>query len=114
MRSGAAFARSEMNCEDNAHGQQEIEAVSSLLTQAAVLFDESCALSYALTTMLARTPRENLSAEEIDGLCQLAYELLAKLTKTSEVFQEARQTLDERLRRRSCCGDNDLAAPANS
>jgi len=89
-----------MNCEDNAHGQREIEAVSSLLAQAAVLFDESCALSYALTTMLARTPRENLSAEEIDGLCQLAYELLAKLTKTSEVFQEARQTLDERLRQR--------------
>ena len=103
-----------MNCEDNAHGQQEIEAVSSLLAQAAILFDKLCALSYALTTMLARTPRENLSAEEIDGLCQLAYELLAKLTKTSEVFQEARQTLDERLRRRSCCGDNDLAAPANS
>ena len=83
-----------MNCQHNAHSQREVEAVSSLLAQAAVLFDESCALSYALTTMLARTPRENLSAEEIDGLCQLAYELLAKLTKTSEVFQEARQTLD--------------------
>ena len=46
--------------------------------------------------MLARTPRENLSAEEIDGLCQLAYELLTKLTKTNEVFQETRQTLDEK------------------
>ena len=79
-----------MNCEDNAHGQQEIEAVSSLLAQAAVLFDESCALSYALTTMLARTPRENLSAEEIDGLCQLAYELLNKITETHDVLQDTR------------------------
>ena len=94
MRSGAAFARSEMNCEENAHGQREIEAVISLLAQTAVLFDESRAFSYALTMTLARTPRENLSAEEIDGLCQLAYEILTKLTKTSEVFQEARQTLD--------------------
>ena len=83
-----------MNCEENAHGQREIEAVISLLAQTAVLFDESRAFSYALTMTLARTPRENLSAEEIDGLCQLAYELLTKLTKTSEVFQEARQTLD--------------------
>ena len=40
---------------------------------------------------LAYTPREEFSREEIDGLCQLAYELLNKLTKTQEVFQEARQ-----------------------
>jgi hypothetical protein len=83
-----------MNCQSNAHGQREIEAVISLLSQTAVLLDETRAFSFALTMALARTPRENLSAEEIDGLCQLAYELLAKLTKTSEVFQEARQTLD--------------------
>jgi hypothetical protein len=42
---------------------------------------------------LAQTPREELSSEEIDALCQLAYELLNKLTKTQEVFQEARQKL---------------------
>jgi hypothetical protein len=42
---------------------------------------------------LAQTPREELSREEIDGLCQLAYELLNKLTKTQEVFQETRQKL---------------------
>ena len=99
MRSGAAFARSEMNCEENAHGQREIEAVISLLAQTAVLFDESRAFSYALTMTLARTPRENLSAEEIDGLCQLAYELLAKLTKTSEVFQETRQKLEAYMKK---------------
>ena len=103
-----------MNCENNAHGQREIEAVSSLLAQAAVLLDESRALSYALIRCWHVPRAKTYRAEEIDGLCQLAYELLNKLTKTSEVFQEARQTLDERLRRRSCCGDNDLAAPANS
>ena len=89
MRSGAAFARFEMN----AHSQREVEAVSSLLSQTAVLLDEARAFSYALTMVLARTPRQNLSEEEIDGLCQLAYELLNKLTKTNEVFQEMQQKL---------------------
>jgi hypothetical protein len=42
---------------------------------------------------LAQTPREELSREEIDGLCQLSYELLNKLTKTQEAFQETRQKL---------------------
>jgi hypothetical protein len=68
-------------------------ATPSLLSQAATLLDESRALSYALVMVLARTPREELSSEEIDGLCQLAYELLNKLTKTQEVFQEMRQKL---------------------
>jgi hypothetical protein len=43
--------------------------------------------------LLARAPRQELSRDDIDGLCQLAYELLNKLTKTQEVFQEARQKL---------------------
>jgi hypothetical protein len=82
-----------MNFQNNPHSQQEVEAVSSLLSQTALLLDETCALSYAFTMTLARTPRESLSSEEIDGLCQLAYEVLNKLTKTSEVFQETRQKL---------------------
>jgi len=65
----------------------------SLLSQATLLLDESRALSYAVVMALADTPREELSREEIDGLCQLAYELLNKLTKTQEVFQETRQKL---------------------
>jgi len=82
-----------MNCQNNAHSQREVEAVSSLLSQTAVLLDEARAFSYALTMVLARTPRQNLSEEEIDGLCQLAYELLTKITKTNEVFQETQQKL---------------------
>jgi hypothetical protein len=82
-----------MNCQYNAYSQREVEAVSSLLSQTALLLDEARAFSYALTITLARTPRQNLSGEEIDGLCQLAYELLTKLTKTNEVFQETRQKL---------------------
>jgi hypothetical protein len=42
---------------------------------------------------LAHTPRNELSQEEIDGLCQLAYELLNKLTKTNDIFQETRRKL---------------------
>jgi hypothetical protein len=42
---------------------------------------------------LAQTPREELSPDEIDALCQLAYELQNKITKTQEVFEEARQKL---------------------
>ena len=50
-------------------------------------------MSYAVVMALAYTPREEFSREEIDGLCQLAYEVLNKLTKTHEVFQEAQQKL---------------------
>ena len=66
---------------------------SELLSQATLLLDESRALSYALVMALAQTPRAELSREEIDGLYQLAYELVNKLTKTHEVFQEAQQNL---------------------
>jgi hypothetical protein len=82
-----------MNYQNNAHSQREVEAVSGLLSQTALLLDETRAFSYALTMVLARTPRQSLSEEEIDGLCQLAYELLNKLTKTNEVFQETQQKL---------------------
>jgi hypothetical protein len=78
---------------NNAHSQGEVNGARSLLSQAALLLDESRALSYALVMALAQTPREELSREEIDALCQLAYELQNKLTKTQEVFQEAQQKL---------------------
>ena len=35
---------------------------------------------------LASTPREEFSREEIDALCQLAYELQSKLSKAFELF----------------------------
>ena len=76
-----------------AHSQREVEAAHSLLSQATLLFDESLALTYALVMALAHTPRKEFSQEEIDGLCQLAYELLNKLTKTNDIFREARQKL---------------------
>jgi hypothetical protein len=78
---------------NNAHSQREDNEAHSLLSQAALLLDESRALSYAVVMALAQTPREELSREEIDALCQLAYELHNKLTKTQELFQEARQKL---------------------
>ena len=70
------------------------ERVHSLLSQATTLLDESHALSYALVMMLANTPRQKLSSEEIDALCQLAYELLNKITKTHDSLQETRQLLE--------------------
>jgi hypothetical protein len=78
---------------NNAHSQPEFNAARSLLSQGTVLLDESRALSYAVVMVLARTPPAELSREEIDALCQLAYELQNKLTKTHEVFQEAQQKL---------------------
>jgi len=73
--------------------KREVEAALNLLSQATLLFDESHALTYALVMALANTPRKQLSQQEIDGLCQLAYELLNKLTKTNDIFQETRQKL---------------------
>ena len=78
----------------NEHRQREVEAAHSLLSQTAFLLDESRALSYALVMMLANTPRQKLSSEEIDALCQLAYELLNKITKTHDNLQETRQLLE--------------------
>ena len=93
-RFGVAFARFEINFMNAiAHSQREVEAAHSLLSQANLLFDESLALTYALVMALAHTPRNELSQEEIDGLCQLAYELLNKLNKTNDIFQETRQKL---------------------
>jgi len=60
---------------NNAHSQREDNEADSLLSQAALLLDESRALSYAVVMALAQTPREELSRDEIDALCQLAYEL---------------------------------------
>ena len=73
--------------------KREVEAALNLLSQATLLFDESHALTYALVMALANTPRKQLSQQEIDGLCQLAYELLNKLTKTNGIFQETRHKL---------------------
>jgi hypothetical protein len=56
---------------NNAHSRPDDNAAHSLLSQAALLLDESRALSYAVVMALAQTPREELSRDEIDGLCQL-------------------------------------------
>ena len=71
------------------------DRVRSLLSQATTLLDESHALSYALVMMLASTPRQKFSSEEIDALCQLAYELLNKITKTQDILQETRHQLPD-------------------
>ena len=80
---------------NNAVSQRVVIGAHSILSQATSLVVESRSLCYALAMMLARTPRQGLSSEEIDALCQLAYELQNKITKTHEVFQEARQKLGD-------------------
>ena len=61
---------------------------------AQTLVDEAHALSYALVRVLASLPREELSREDVDALCQLAYELLNKLTRAQEVFQAIDKSSD--------------------
>ena len=80
---------------NNADSQPEVKGVHSLLSQATTLLDESRALSYALVMMLAHTPRQKLSSEEIDALCQVAYELQNTITKTHDIFQETRHQLPD-------------------
>ena len=72
----------------NGRNHEEAEGKRRLLAQAVALVDEARALSYALNRVLASTPREALSREDIDALCQLAYELLNKLTRALEFFHE--------------------------
>jgi hypothetical protein len=68
--------------------QEGAEPTRPLLAQAAALVDEAHALSYALVRVLASSPREELSREDIDALCQLAYEMLSKLAQAQELFQQ--------------------------
>src|SRR5262245_1962996 len=94
MRFGVAFARFEGNLINaTVQSKREVEAAHTLLSEAALLFDESHALTYALVMALAHTPRKEFSHQEIDGLCQLAYELLNKLAKANDIFRETRQKL---------------------
>jgi len=65
-----------------------------LLAPAVALVDEAHALSYALVRLLASSPRDELSREDLDALCQLAYELLNKLTTVQEFFQEIDKSSD--------------------
>ena len=67
---------------------EEADPKRRLLAQAVTIVDEARALSYALNRVLASTPREELSHDDIDALCQLTYELLNKLTHALELFQQ--------------------------
>jgi hypothetical protein len=70
------------------------EPTSRVLAQAVALVDEAHALSYALVRLLASSPRDEVSREDLDALCQLAYELLNKLTKAQEFFQAIDKSSD--------------------
>ena len=67
------------------------EEASSLLRRACPLIDEAHALCYGLVMALASTSQEELAREEIDALCQVAYELLTKLRKAAECCENAGQ-----------------------
>ena len=64
------------------------EATRRLLTESVRLVSESHALNYALSMTLASTPRDALSREEIDALCQLSYEVQTKLSRALELLQD--------------------------
>ena len=62
----------------------EPEEASKVLARACPLISEAHALCYALVMALSSTPREEFTRDEIDALCQVAYELLNKLSKAVE------------------------------
>jgi hypothetical protein len=67
---------------------EPVEA-SSVLARACLLVSEAHALTYALVMMLSSTPREEFTREEIDALCQVAYELLNKLSQAADCCAES-------------------------
>ena len=62
---------------------------SSVLARTRLLVSEAHALTYALVMVLSSTPREELTSEEIDALCQVAYELLNKLSQAVDCCAES-------------------------
>jgi hypothetical protein len=77
--------------ESNAH---KIETACRILVDAALFIDESRAVSFALAATLASSSRADLSQDEIDNLCQLAYELFRRQNKIKEIFDGAVEELD--------------------
>lgn len=75
-------------------GNHEGAEPTRRLRAAVALVDEAHALSYALVRVLASSPRDELSREDLDALCQLAYELLNKLTNAQEFFQAIDKSSD--------------------
>ena len=71
---------------DDGSNVQKIEATCRILADAESFIDESHALSFALTVTLASSPREDLSQDEIDKLCQSAYELFCRQKKVRELL----------------------------
>jgi len=69
--------------------EHEQEQASAVLAKAGPLIGEAHALCYALVMALSSTPREEFRREEIDALCQLAYELLNKLSKAVEFCENS-------------------------
>ena len=65
-----------------------------LLAPAVALVDEAHVLSYALVRVLASSPHHEVSREDLDALCQLAYELLNKLTNAQEFFRAIDKSSD--------------------
>jgi len=72
----------------------EVGAARRLLSQAVPLVGESHALGYALVMAMASTSHEEFSRDEKDALCQVAYELLNKLSKALELFHEIDKVSD--------------------
>jgi len=64
------------------------DAMRHILSRAVPLVHESRALSYALTMTLATTPRREFTQDEVDAICQLAYEVQDKLAKASDLFRD--------------------------
>ena len=75
----------------------KLEAASRVLSQIVDSVAESQALSYALVLVLASTPREELSRQEIDALCQVAYELQERLAEGVELLGSSRKCPDSHL-----------------
>ena len=67
-------------------GQQPEEA-STVLARVRPLIEEGRALCYALVMAISTTSRQEFTRDEIDALCQVAYELLEKLNKAVECYE---------------------------
>jgi len=77
------------------------DAMRHILSRAVPLVHESRALSYALTMTLATTPRREFTQDEVDAICQLAYEVQNKLAKAAELFKDFDNLSDPEVDHRS-------------
>jgi hypothetical protein len=79
--------------DENETVARRLEAARHMFSDLNRLIEESCALSFVLAATLASSTGAELSQNELDNLCQSAYELFRRQKQIKQIFDDALEPL---------------------